>query len=235
MSDFIFDVDGTLTVARQKINDSFGKFFSLFCNDHNVYLVTGSDREKTVEQLGIEIYNKCKRVYQCSGNETWIQDNIITKNNWKITENALAWLLEELRKSEFPLRTGRHIEHRSGMVNFTILGRNATLSERQLYIEWDKRTNERKILADAFNSVFKDLEATVGGDTGLDISQRGMDKSQILKDFDITPFNTLHFFGDATFPGGNDYTISEKVKELAGFSYDIKGWEDTWNTLKKLV
>ena len=59
---FLFDVDGTLTPSRQKIDKEFSKFFSNFCKKNEVFLVTGSDRDKTIQQLGKTLYNKTKRV-----------------------------------------------------------------------------------------------------------------------------------------------------------------------------
>ena len=70
---FLFDVDGTLTPSRQKIDKEFSKFFSKFCKTNEVYLVTGSDRDKTIEQLGKTLYNKAKKVYNCSGNSVWVK------------------------------------------------------------------------------------------------------------------------------------------------------------------
>ena len=51
MKKFIFDVDGTLTPARKQIDGEFLPFFSEFAARNDVYLVTGSDRDKTLEQL----------------------------------------------------------------------------------------------------------------------------------------------------------------------------------------
>ena len=77
---FIFDVDGTLTPSRGVIDPQFKAFFNSFCLMNNVYLVTGSDKPKTVEQIGEDIYNKCKRVYQCSGSDVWQGSENIFKN-----------------------------------------------------------------------------------------------------------------------------------------------------------
>ena len=60
---YIFDVDGTLTLSRQVIDSSFEAFMIVFCCKHDVYLVTGSDRQKTVDQLGLDICYRAKRVY----------------------------------------------------------------------------------------------------------------------------------------------------------------------------
>ena len=67
LNKYIFDVDGTLTPSRKQIDHSFWSFFLKFCCSNDVYLVTGSDREKTVEQLGLDICYRSKRVYNCSG------------------------------------------------------------------------------------------------------------------------------------------------------------------------
>jgi len=49
---FIFDVDGTLTPSRKEMNKEFQDWFSMFMLVNNVYLATGSDAEKTIEQVG---------------------------------------------------------------------------------------------------------------------------------------------------------------------------------------
>ena len=51
---FIFDVDGTLTPSRGKIDPDFLQFMLYFAGINDVYLVTGSDRDKTLEQVGLD-------------------------------------------------------------------------------------------------------------------------------------------------------------------------------------
>ena len=55
---FLFDIDGTLTTSRSKIDEQFKRFFMEWMDGKNVYLVTGSDKEKTIEQIGIQIWKK---------------------------------------------------------------------------------------------------------------------------------------------------------------------------------
>jgi len=232
MKKFIFDVDGTLTPSRQAMNSDFQKWFIGFQEHNFTYLVTGSDRVKTLEQVGTMVYNFATRVYNCSGSDVWEQDNNIYTNNWTLPESAHSWLSEQLEFSAFPLRTGLHFEHRPGMVNFSIVGRNATLGERKFYVEWDLQHSERDLIAYNFNLLFPDIEARVGGETGIDIHPKGCDKSQILRDFD--PNDELHFFGDAMHPEGNDYPLKKEIidKDL-GLCYNIKNWEETWKILRK--
>ena len=68
---FIFDIDGTLTPSRRKIDPDFHEYFLDFAHKNDVYLVTGSNREKTIEQIGEGLFNASKRVYNCAGNDVY--------------------------------------------------------------------------------------------------------------------------------------------------------------------
>ena len=231
MNKFIFDVDGTLTPSRGTIDPKFKEFFNEFCRSNRVFLVTGSDKPKTVEQLGEDTYNLAYTVYNCSGNDVWQGRKNLRTNNWTLPETAHGWLSEHLEASAFPLRTGLHFEHRPGMVNFSVVGRNATLGERKLYVEWDKKHDERNYIAHNFNLIFTDIEARPGGETGIDIAPKGFDKSQILTDFDDS--DTIIFFGDRMDKGGNDYPLAQANKK--GMNYHVKNWRDTWNKLNAYI
>lgn len=230
---FIFDVDGTLTPSRGVMDKKFASWFSKFCDTHDVYLVSGSDRPKTIEQIGEYIYHQCKRVYNCSGNDVWQGDLHISSTDWKLPDDARAWLENILEQSQFPLRTGLHIEERPGMVNFSVVGRNANLEQRADYVAWDKSQNERIEIAQEFNYHFPEIEARPGGETGLDIAPRGSDKSQILRDFDQEN-DFIVFFGDRMDEGGNDYPLSNELfKNWQGVNCHVDGWQDTWQRLEE--
>ena len=233
MNKFIFDVDGTLTPSRQVIDDDFAVFFSNFCAENDVYLVTGSDKEKTIEQLGEEIYSLAKRVYNCSGSDVWEGEKHIRSNNWRIPLHVKSWLQNTLKESSFPLRTGLHIEERAGMVHFSIVGRNANVEERKIYIEYDETHGERNLIADLFNKEFTDLIARPGGETGIDISPKGTDKSQIVYDFD--PNDVLYFYGDRMDAMGNDYPLKKVIIDNdLGFATSVNDWKNTYELLRIL-
>jgi phosphomannomutase len=226
MNKFIFDVDGTLTPSRGIIDLNFKAFFNSFCLMNDVYLVTGSDKAKTIEQISEPTYNLCKRVYNCNGNDVWKGATHIRTNEWILPETAQEWLSEQLSASAFPLRTGLHFEHRPGMCNFSIVGRKADKVERAKYVTWDTEHNERVYIAHNFNLLFPHLEAKVGGETGIDISPKGFDKSQIIKDFDKE--DTTWFFGDAIYEGGNDLPIANVVNHFR----KVGGWKQTMEYLQ---
>ena len=233
MVKFVFDIDGTLTPSRQPMDPDFQRWFLNFQEHNFVYLVTGSDRIKTLEQVGNMVYNFASRVYNCSGSDVYEQDVNVHTSKWHLPELPTQFLTQCMTESTFPLRTGLHFEHRPGMCNFSVVGRNATLGERQLYVKHDLQINERNTIAKAFEIMFPDIQAKVGGETGIDIFPIGSDKSQILRDFD--PNDEIHFFGDRMDIDGNDYPLKKELidKDL-GICYHVKDWKHTWKILKEL-
>ena len=231
MKKFIFDVDGTLTPSRKQIEHEFWAPFLIFCRHNDVYLVTGSDRQKTLEQLGLDICYTAKRVYNCSGSDDYEKDKNVYRDDWQLPLDVEKFLLDELDYSQFPLRNGNHIERRPGGVNFSILGRDEDpMVGRNEYIEWNDRTNEREDIADRLRNQFPDLSVALGGQTGIDIGPKGADKSQILRDF--SDDDELHFFGDRIEEGGNDYSLAKEVKKRNGYTYHVRNYNETQEILR---
>jgi phosphomannomutase len=236
---FIFDVDGTLTPSRDRINEDFRLWFLEFVKSNNVYLVTGSDRNKTEEQVGEELFEQVECVYNSSGN-TKYKNGICVMNskNLELPRDAYAFLLKKSISTDFDIATGNHFESRPGLLNFSIVGRNANRVQRNKYVKFDNSTNERQLISDEFNKKFTKklgLVSQVAGETGLDIIEMGKDKAQILKDFTFQ--DELMFFGDNIQPGGNDYGIAQAIK-YGPYKYsechNVKSWKETWKILKKI-
>ena len=234
MRKFIFDVDGTITPSRCQIDPDFRAFMLKFSWENDVYLVTGSDRQKTLEQVGEDLYNRSKRVYNCSGSDAYEADKNVYRDDWELPEEVERFLQDELDFSQFPIRNGNHIERRPGGVNFSILGRDPDpMKGRDDYIQWDKIHTERRFIALRILDQFPNLTVALGGQTGIDIGPKGADKSQILRDF--SDDDTLYFFGDRMEKGGNDYTLGEAVKKKGNScSYNVKDYKETWELLNEL-
>jgi len=231
MRKYIFDVDGTLTPSRKKIEHEFWAPFLIFCRHNHVSLVTGSDREKTIEQLGLDICYTAKRVYNCSGSDVYERDVNVYRDDWELPKEVERFLEDELAYSCFPIRNGLHLERRPGGVNFSILGRGKDASHgREEYIKWDKERLERVDIADRLKNQFPDLEVQVGGQTGLDLAPKGSNKSQILRDFDKT--DDLHFFGDMMEEGQNDYPLAMAILDnMMGTCYNVNDYKETQSLL----
>ena len=232
MKVFIFDVDGTLTPSRKPMDIGFMSEFILFAVKFPTYLVTGSDRAKTIEQVGLDVYNRCKRVFNCSGADIYDGNNSVYKSDWKPSDELITFLNRELDRSDFPTRTGNHIEYRPGGINFSILGRgDDNMKSRPEYVKWDINTNERVEMSNRIKLEFPNLNIQIGGQTGLDISDN--DKSQIIKYFSFD--DDIHFFGDMMEEGQNDYPLAKAVQEWGGYPHSVNSWEDTRTQLKKFV
>jgi len=229
----IFDVDGTLTPSRGKIDEKFSSFFFDFCTLNNVYLVTGSDIQKTREQVGNVIWGITKRNYQCSGNDVWERGKNVRKGTIKLPDTMWGYLNKEITESEFPVRTGIHIEERPGLVNLSIVGRNAGQRARTQYIHWDNHTSERKKISERLSKLFPDFDFKLGGETGIDITVKGNNKSQVLTDFENC--DIINFYGDKCDLGGNDHEIALAVHDRGGknATYQVKDWKETWEILKQ--
>lgn len=232
---YIFDIDGTLTPSRNPIDKQFKQQFLNFCKYNKVWLVTGSDKDKSVEQLGEDAWLAADRAYQCCGNQLWIDGKLVKQTEWTCPEYLDIMLETLLERSEYPHRYGNHIEKRIGMVNFSVVGRNCTQEQRNDYFNWDSKFMERKQFAEELVERYSWLDASIGGEISIDIHEKGADKGQILEDLNGENFT---FFGDNLLPGGNDYAIKEATirKKLKGNEfYHVKSWRDTKNLLYSIM
>lgn len=230
---FLFDVDGTLTPSRQNIDPSFKEFFSEFCVSNPVCFVTGSDKAKTIEQIGENLFNKALFSFNCAGNEIWEREKLIYKRSWEPPNSLISTLKDILEKSQYPYKTGNHIELRNGMVNFSIPGRNCSLEQRKHYVKWDRETNDRERILSKLNAYFvNEYDIYIGGETGLDIFPVGFGKSQVVKYIrDMESNYVLYYFGDQIIPNHNDYDIAMKCDH----NYKVKSWTDTKEILDYFI
>ena len=231
---FVFDVDGTLTPSRGMIDTKFAETFVNIASRHPMYLVTGSDRPKTVEQVGESVYNSCAAVYQCSGNEKWYQDTCLRTTEIELPDDMYKVFDYWLGASQFKYKTGQHVDMRAGLVNFSVLGRGATPEQRAEYVKWDNNIDERRTIAATMSNAFGDqYSINVAGETGIDITYKGSGKQQIVEELlELHPGHTVEFYGDRTEPGGNDHSIAKKLVELGHIVHTVKDWTDTERLLK---
>jgi len=235
---FIFDIDGTLTPSRLRMTEEFAKFFDKWSEKNKYYLVTGSDLDKTKEQLPIAYIDRAEAIFTCCGNQMWRDDESIYDNKFKVPRKLNKLLGTIMSNSQYPYRYGNHIEDRGSMVNFSIVGRDCTQEQREEYFEWDKQSLERTIIANAIKEKFPDLDAVIGGQISIDIYPKGNDKSQVLNVIEqerlVSP-NEYIFIGDGIENGGNDYPLAKLLKHKDrpyGYAYETEGPEHTRRILE---
>jgi hypothetical protein len=213
------------------MDPEFKEWFLRFIQQHSVMLVTGSDLTKTVEQVGIDIVENVEYCFNCSGNVVMYKGKTIFRHEFTLPKDVEEYLNIQLSSSPYPYRYSRHIEDRRYMVNFSVVGRGANSEQRTHYYEWDKLAGERIRIAKEINSKWSNIQAAVGGETGIDIFGHGHDKAQVSE---YLHQNTI-FFGDRMDPSGNDYTLMRSVIDNGlGRCYNVINWTETMKELLRL-
>ena len=65
------------------------QIFLNWISDKNVYLLTGSDHEKTIEQVGTDIWFNVTESHQCGGNVIYRNGELIKESKWKPNKSLL--------------------------------------------------------------------------------------------------------------------------------------------------
>ena len=240
---YIFDVDGTLTPSRLRMTKEFAKFFDKWSSKNKYYLVTGSDLDKTKEQVPIAYIDRADAIFTCCGNEMWLGDKQVLTKEFKPPEKLIKYLETELKFSPYKKQYGNHIEDRGSLLNFSVVGRDCSQEQREDYFKYDTKKGERKDIADYIMKKWPDLDAVIGGQISIDIYPKGNDKSQVLERvFDFHEFpdedeltNEYIFIGDGIENGGNDYPLAHMMDNMKNCDwYDTKDWKQTKEILEKL-
>jgi phosphomannomutase len=226
----VFDVDGTLTPPRCAMDETMAHALRRLIAARQVFLVTGRDRAKLEAQAPADILESASGVFCCSGNEFWRGRRLVMEMRHIFPQELIALAAGVLEASPYPLRTGRHIEERTGSLNISVVGRNASLSQRRDYHRHDRIANERDRLIAAIEEQFPDYEANRGGQISIDIAPRGWNKARVFKEVRArVPGAKVHFFGDTISEGGNDLPLAQAL--IADGPQHVincvKDWRDT--------
>lgn len=86
-------------------------------------------------------------------------------------------------------------------------------------------------MVDAMRTEFADLNLTfsIGGQISFDVFPSGWDKRYCLQF--VSEFDEIHFFGDKTFEGGNDFEIFEDERTIG---HTTTGPEHTMQMCREL-
>ncbi|PHH67234.1 hypothetical protein CDD81_3003 [Ophiocordyceps australis] len=246
----LFDVDGTLTPARLSASSEMLSILQKLRAKCAIGFVGGSDLAKQEEQLGrpagtpvINLFDFC---FAENGLTAYKLGQALPSNSF------IAWLGEErytqlvdfclryIADLRLPIKRGTFIEFRNGMVNVSPVGRNASVEERLAFEQFDSKALVRQKFVEALKQRFGDygLTFSIGGQISFDVFPSGWDKTYCLRHLQDeakkpggVTYTKIHFFGDKTFKGGNDYEI---YNHPAVTGHSVKGPQDTMRILKDL-
>lgn len=211
---FLFDVDGTLTVPRQKVEQvMLNKLQELKTVGYSIALVGGSDLVKIKEQMGEDVTNRFDYVFAENGLVAFKNGLLINqasiKNylNDKQLNELISFCLHYIADLDLPTKRGTFIEFRNGMINISPVGRNCTQEERIAFNKFDQVYHVREKMVEFLQKKFSSFNLTfsIGGQISIDVFPKGWDKTYCLRF--LNDFETILFFGDKTARGGNDYEI----------------------------
>jgi phosphomannomutase len=210
MKTYIFDVDGVLTLPNQPIEPHFMRMFEHWMLKKDVYICTNNTYQNIMPRLGRRIIDNCQAVFTSGGNSIWKENKEHVVSTWRPSYELISFLESLLKMSDFKTRSGPNIEYRTGLINFSLVGKTASEDEIKRYQQWDKISKEKKTFAESIKKAFPNLGICFGSDTSIDISESCYDKANI--------YNFLKFKTNVTSVYhsiyGNNKDTQERIKNI---------------------
>ena len=231
-----FDMDGTLTEARKKINNEMIAAIDDLSRYCHIGIVTGSGFSYVEEQVG-DLFDPQRGrghsvyigLYPCNGTQEWVYrgdkgfERIYNVSMTDaIGESKLRELCEFLLQqqllvmSDFPEMpaVGDFIINRGSMLNYCPPGRSCSHDQRKKFTDLDAQRGIRLQVFRRLKTYIeqKDIGCIValGGNTSIDIYPEGWDKTYVLGHHSFTKAS---FVGDRCLEGGNDKTIYDELNK----------------------
>jgi len=233
----LFDLDGTLCTARKPLESHMVQLLKSLRQKVSVGIVSGSDEAKLSDQLNGRTSELCDFLFVENGlvayrNGALIGSQSISSHMGEDKlKRVINFVLRYFSDLDIPKKRGTFIEYRTGMMNFSPIGRNCSYEERLEFAAYDAEHGVRKAFKSALEKEFCDIELSfsIGGQISIDCFPTGWDKTYCLRYLD--EFKEVHFFGDATGVGGNDYEIYSHHRTIG---HSVRNPAETVDMLKKL-
>lgn len=239
---FLFDVDGTLTHSRRFIEEEMRNILLKIKENDNFHIgfVGGSDLKKQKEQLGDEVLGLFNYMFPENGIVAYKNKELIHNKSFfdfideEDYQKFVNFCLKYISDLDLPKKRGTFIELRRGLVNISPIGRNCSIEEREEFYEFDKRNKirENMVMKLKENFPYLPLDYAIGGQISIDVFPKGLNKTYCLNHIDKNEYKKIHFFGDKTYEGGNDYEIYNHP-DVEGHKVD--GPNDTLRILKEIL
>lgn len=191
---------------------------------------------KLAQQLPDCVRANVTGFFPCSANEFIVDEQHIYRMEHVFSERLHGFLNDFVSASHYPVRTGTHLEMRTGTLNVSIVGREADHGQQQAYFNWDNEHGERERLIAQLIAEFPEYEANVGGQISVDITPRGWNKSRVQRELsERYPGTQQIFFGDNMHVGGNDRPLGDAIKNASPHNkvYSVEDHYDTWQILQR--
>ena len=249
----LFDMDGTLTPVRKRMNDDMVDAINRLTEHCKVGIVTGSKYSYVVEQVPQLFNGKLNSeridIMPCNGTKRYVFDGqsykitsdidmlkkVSRKSYDQIIYDCTSYQLEIMSNYDIPF-TGTFIQYRGSLLNWCPIGRDAGEDERAAFVKIDKSQGLRMKYKNLIQTVAAvqgmDIQVALGGSTSLDIYPNGWDKTYGLQHYEDYKFH--YFTGDKCQPGGNDWHLYERLKK-EGRAYETSSTSRTIEIIKDII
>jgi len=216
-----FDLDGTLALSKQPLDDEMADLLARLLDVAFVAIISGGDWpqfEKQVvarmpahanlDNLIIQPTTGTKLYRHAEGSWTRVYADLFTADESQRIRDALTKAVEQAGYAN-EKTWGEQIEDRGSQITFSALGQQAPLEAKDV---WDPDHAKRKILQASLKQMLPGFAINIGGSTSIDVTREGIDKAYGLKRLSEqtgVKLDEMLFLGDAIFPGGNDYPAKE--------------------------
>lgn len=238
----LFDVDGTLTLPRKKITPHMLEFMKELKGKVTVGVVGGSDLKKITEQIAEDqddLINSYDYVFSENGLVAFKSGALIGEQSIQkhlgdeLLQRLINFSLAYMAKIKLPCKRGTFVEFRKGMLNLCPVGRSCSQAERDEFYAYDKVHSIRETMAQVLRKEFEGcgLTFSIGGQISMDVFPSGWDKRFCLQFVKDDGYDDIHFFGDKTSQGGNDYEI---FTDNMTIGHTVTSPDDTEQQCRKL-
>ena len=209
---FIFDLDGTLSESKRPVDSEMAKLIAGLTRGRSVAIIGGGKLPVFKKQLLIPLSKtraNLDDLYLFPTNGAAFYRH---KKGWRpVYRKTLS--MADIRRVLMSFKSlgisGRVLENRKTQITYSALGQRAPLPLKK---KWNRTSDDRPRIVGKLKRLLPGFEIRIGGLTSIDVTKKGIDKGyaiiRFLKSFRFRK-NEAIFFGDAIFPGGNDYSAKK--------------------------
>lgn len=213
-----FDMDGTLTPSKGKMDTEMVELFKKLLEKYQVAIISWGKYElfqtQVLPLLGTD-EKLLSNLYACPTCSTAMY--LYREGAWQkqysldLTKEEREHIISVLNDAIDTLWLrpeklwGEMVEDRVTQITISTLGQQAPIEEKEKY---DKDFSKRKKIRDHMLPDLAWFNVLIAGSTSIDITREGVDKAygiRKLMEVSWVGLNEIIFVGDAVFPGGNDY------------------------------
>lgn len=242
-----FDIDHTLCLSKQPISEEMAGLLMEILERFEICIISGRSYDQFLVQVVSRLPNQSPELlerlhlFPAQGTQYYqFADGWHLEYKHELSEERISRIFAVIEQAarelglwreENPETNDKIIENRATQVTFAGIDTGASVEEKRA---WDPDCVKRRALIERMKELEPGLEYKLGGNTSIDITQSGMDKSyglkQLMERRGVAKDEIL-YFGDMTEEGGNDYP----VVQLGIDTITVREYDDTIYALRGIL